>query len=273
MLDTSPCLHLDSAPFGSPPISSSSVQKPGIQLELERRACQSLREGGEMLHPHTQCESCVVQPSADGAALTGGLMEDTTARWRGRDCFQSARERKDWALERWRKVMWSDESRSTLLQSDGASGSAQIVRERFWEDETSFPHTDPPPESRPEPHWESLGCPGEDSVLWSRSPLISTTPWESSNAALDRVLQLKLQQRRTREELASQGIMPHTPACGKTEAAAVQCTFSSARSLRQTPTAVVGTPQQQRQLQLGPRVTEILGYGVTVLYTATQRIL
>ncbi|KAI4891626.1 hypothetical protein NFI96_025960 [Prochilodus magdalenae] len=27
-------------------------------------------------------KSCVVQPSADGAALTGGLMEDTTARWR-----------------------------------------------------------------------------------------------------------------------------------------------------------------------------------------------
>ncbi|KAI4880400.1 hypothetical protein NFI96_030782, partial [Prochilodus magdalenae] len=27
-------------------------------------------------------ESCVVQPSADGAALTGGLMEDTTAHWR-----------------------------------------------------------------------------------------------------------------------------------------------------------------------------------------------
>ncbi|KAI4884149.1 hypothetical protein NFI96_005516, partial [Prochilodus magdalenae] len=26
--------------------------------------------------------SCVVQPSANGAALTGGLMEDTTARWR-----------------------------------------------------------------------------------------------------------------------------------------------------------------------------------------------
>ncbi|KAI4877968.1 hypothetical protein NFI96_020748, partial [Prochilodus magdalenae] len=26
--------------------------------------------------------SCVVQPSADGAALTGGLMEDTTAHWR-----------------------------------------------------------------------------------------------------------------------------------------------------------------------------------------------
>ncbi|KAI4891566.1 hypothetical protein NFI96_002213 [Prochilodus magdalenae] len=25
--------------------------------------------------------SCVVQPSADGAALTGRLMEDTTARW------------------------------------------------------------------------------------------------------------------------------------------------------------------------------------------------
>ncbi|KAI4884892.1 hypothetical protein NFI96_013074 [Prochilodus magdalenae] len=33
-------------------------------------------------HFYKQAKSCVVQPSADGAALTGGLMEDTTARWR-----------------------------------------------------------------------------------------------------------------------------------------------------------------------------------------------
>ncbi|KAI4898915.1 hypothetical protein NFI96_025560 [Prochilodus magdalenae] len=33
-------------------------------------------------HSHIRELSCVVQPSDDGAALTGGLMEDTTARWR-----------------------------------------------------------------------------------------------------------------------------------------------------------------------------------------------
>ena len=34
--------------------------------------------------------------------------------------LQFAREHKDWTVERWKKkVMWSDESRFTLLQSDG----------------------------------------------------------------------------------------------------------------------------------------------------------
>ncbi|KAK3555616.1 hypothetical protein QTP86_025639, partial [Hemibagrus guttatus] len=28
-------------------------------------------------------------------------------------------EHKDWTLEQWKKVMWSDESRFTLIQSDG----------------------------------------------------------------------------------------------------------------------------------------------------------
>ncbi|KAF7652311.1 hypothetical protein LDENG_00098550 [Lucifuga dentata] len=33
--------------------------------------------------------------------------------------LQFAREHKDWTLELWKKVMWSDESRFTLFQSDG----------------------------------------------------------------------------------------------------------------------------------------------------------
>ena len=31
-----------------------------------------------------------------------------------------AREHKDWTVEDWKKVMWSDESRLTLFQSDGS---------------------------------------------------------------------------------------------------------------------------------------------------------
>ncbi|KAK3544716.1 hypothetical protein QTP86_026116, partial [Hemibagrus guttatus] len=33
--------------------------------------------------------------------------------------LQFARDHKDWTLEQWKKVMWSDESRFTLYQSDG----------------------------------------------------------------------------------------------------------------------------------------------------------
>ena len=36
--------------------------------------------------------------------------------------LQFAREHKDWTLEQWKKVMWSDESRFTLFQSDGHIG-------------------------------------------------------------------------------------------------------------------------------------------------------
>ncbi|XP_064862601.1 myocardin-related transcription factor A-like isoform X5 [Oncorhynchus nerka] len=43
MLDTNPSLHTDPTSFGHPPISNS-MDKQRIRLELERRACQSLRE-------------------------------------------------------------------------------------------------------------------------------------------------------------------------------------------------------------------------------------
>ncbi|XP_036794323.1 myocardin-related transcription factor A isoform X5 [Oncorhynchus mykiss] len=43
MLDTNPTLHTDPTSFGPPPISNS-MDKQRIRLELERRACQSLRE-------------------------------------------------------------------------------------------------------------------------------------------------------------------------------------------------------------------------------------
>ncbi|KAM9467227.1 myocardin-related transcription factor A-like isoform 2-T2 [Salvelinus alpinus] len=43
MLDTNPTLHTDPTSFGPPPISNS-MDKQRLRLELERRACQSLRE-------------------------------------------------------------------------------------------------------------------------------------------------------------------------------------------------------------------------------------
>ena len=47
--------------------------------------------------------------------------------------FQFAREHKDWTLEQWKKVMWSDESRFTLFQSDGR------IRVRREADEVMHP--------------------------------------------------------------------------------------------------------------------------------------
>ena len=42
---------------------------------------------------------------------------NSEANWKKR--LQFAREHKDWTLEQWKKVMWSNESRFTLFQSDG----------------------------------------------------------------------------------------------------------------------------------------------------------
>ena len=47
--------------------------------------------------------------------------------------LQFAREHKDWTLEQWKKVMWSDESRFTLFQSDGR------IRVRREADEVMHP--------------------------------------------------------------------------------------------------------------------------------------
>ena len=44
----------------------------------------------------------------------------------GKKRLQFAREHKDWTLEQWKKVMWSDESRFTLFQSD-----VWLVRSKF----------------------------------------------------------------------------------------------------------------------------------------------
>ncbi|KAF7659613.1 hypothetical protein LDENG_00295490 [Lucifuga dentata] len=47
--------------------------------------------------------------------------------------FQFAREHKDWTLEQWKKLMWSDESRFTLFQSNGC------IRVRREADEVMHP--------------------------------------------------------------------------------------------------------------------------------------
>ncbi|KAI4894418.1 hypothetical protein NFI96_030272 [Prochilodus magdalenae] len=55
-------------------------------LAKKKRALEKLASEAERVQKAHRWQdgikSCVVQPSADGAALTGGLMEDTTARWR-----------------------------------------------------------------------------------------------------------------------------------------------------------------------------------------------
>lgn len=65
--------------------------------------------------------TCTVQRELKGlglnscVALRKPLISE--ANWKKR--LQFARELKDWTLEQWKKVMWSDESRFTRFQSDG----------------------------------------------------------------------------------------------------------------------------------------------------------
>ena len=49
-------------------------------------------------------------------ALRKPLISEAT----GKERLQYAKEHKDWTVEQWKKVMWSDESRFTLFQSDGS---------------------------------------------------------------------------------------------------------------------------------------------------------
>ena len=62
-------------------------------------------------------------------ALRKPLISDANQKKR----LQFAREHKDWTLEQWKKVMWSDESRFILFQSDGR------VRVRREADEVMHP--------------------------------------------------------------------------------------------------------------------------------------
>ncbi|KAI4874108.1 hypothetical protein NFI96_028851, partial [Prochilodus magdalenae] len=65
--------------------ASAALAMPGVVtfLTAEHVPGQNRRLWfGNVEELFAEEESCVVQPSADGAALTGGLMEDTTARWR-----------------------------------------------------------------------------------------------------------------------------------------------------------------------------------------------
>ncbi|KAK1801925.1 hypothetical protein P4O66_022551 [Electrophorus voltai] len=54
----------------------------------------------------------------NGPYITYSSEDSWQPRQRTQNRFQNAREHKDWTLEQWKKVMWS-ESRLTLFQSDG----------------------------------------------------------------------------------------------------------------------------------------------------------
>ncbi|KAI4893589.1 hypothetical protein NFI96_019283, partial [Prochilodus magdalenae] len=67
-------------------MSLSGIPKDEYILRFLRARDFNLEKARDMLCQslswRKEFQTCVVQPSADGAALTGGLMEDTTARWR-----------------------------------------------------------------------------------------------------------------------------------------------------------------------------------------------
>ena len=94
--------------------------------------------------PHTQCEG-----ELKGLGLNScvAVRKPVVIEANRKKRLQFAREHKDWTLEQWKKVMWSDESRLTLFQSDAPImpsayctslwgqcsdlGLLQLVRSRF----------------------------------------------------------------------------------------------------------------------------------------------
>ena len=127
--------------------------------------------------------------------------------------LQFAREHKDWTLEQWKKVMRSDESTFMVLSwlpeytgwprsstngfflpwwhghiprwqcQDSSGSNCERVVQGAWD--IIFTHGLATTESRPLPHWESLGCAGEGFAQWSNSPIIKTRSWRKMNATLD----------------------------------------------------------------------------------------
>lgn len=53
------------------------------------------------------------------------------ANWGKRLLFNN--EHKNWTLEQWKKVMWSDESGFTLFQSDSAPEEERLLHQRLLE--------------------------------------------------------------------------------------------------------------------------------------------
>lgn len=51
MLEHPPCVRIDPAPFRPQPIRCN-MDKPDMRFELERQACQSLRQGGIPVSSH-----------------------------------------------------------------------------------------------------------------------------------------------------------------------------------------------------------------------------
>ncbi|KAI4887797.1 hypothetical protein NFI96_024755 [Prochilodus magdalenae] len=97
----------------------------GEDVHLFQKMVEELREvfNSERRSVSTRTVRRELQGLTSCVALRRPLVSEANRPTR----LQSARERKDWTLERWKKVMWSDESRFTLFQSDGASGFSNLM--------------------------------------------------------------------------------------------------------------------------------------------------
>ncbi len=82
MLEQLPCVRIDPAPLRPPPISKN-MDESAIRFELERQACQSLRQGGIpvvchastalTVHEDSYCETCNTYAACWIKALTSSV--------------------------------------------------------------------------------------------------------------------------------------------------------------------------------------------------------
>ncbi len=82
MLEQLPCVRIDPAPLRPPPISKNMDER-AIRFELERQACQSLRQGGIpvvchastalTVHEDSYCETCNTYAACWIKALTSSV--------------------------------------------------------------------------------------------------------------------------------------------------------------------------------------------------------
>ncbi|KAG9340339.1 hypothetical protein JZ751_021451 [Albula glossodonta] len=182
MLDTNPCLRIDPTSLGAPPITDS-LEKRGMRLGYKRHACHSLREGEmEIVFPRitvwTEIEIWEGASENECETERGAWKQERGAQDYRRGCLRMGESRDESRGD-------VEEDRGSLCnccqKEDEGRGRPAMLNFCFASGSVI-------------PHLTCIGFLQGDTKGGRPAPVS--------------VLQLKLQQRRTREELVSQGIMP-----------------------------------------------------------------